>query len=293
MRLTLAMLIALGLFTVTAFGQTVEPVKPFNLSAVNTEKDEDEPHSTVIGSANSGNLFYTSGGELFACPRTAKGWGVGKKYTDLNQSGDVRGVFVLFAKPGVSYPQTIFYATNSDVDQKSGRGNNFDMYMLTRQAAGGADFNVPVPINTVCTPADELHPWATSDGKLYFSRKTKDGWRVFVASRPKADRQFEKPVVLDLPAGFHHSTLTPDGKTMYLQGPLEKDRWGLFRSTFTDGKWSEPEELKELNHPDGRTGDRSPNLSRNGAYLFFASDRPGGKGGLDIWWIATDQLKKK
>src|SRR5262245_9271704 len=134
MRLTFATLVALGLFTMTALGQTVEPVKPFNLSAVNTEKDEDEPHSTVVGSAKGGQMFYTSGGELFAAPHTVKGWGVGKKYTDLNQSGDVRGVFVLFAKSGASYPQTIFYATNSDVDQKNGRGNNFDMYMLTRQA---------------------------------------------------------------------------------------------------------------------------------------------------------------
>jgi len=33
-----------------------------------------------------------------------------------------------------------------------------------------------------------------------------------------------------LPVGYHHATLSPDGKTMYLQGPLEKDRWGLFVS---------------------------------------------------------------
>jgi hypothetical protein len=292
MRWTTAFILFLGSVAVAA-GQTVEPVKPFNLTAVNTEKDEDEPHSTVTGTGNSGQLFYTCGGELFASQRTPKGWNSGKKYTDLNQSGDVRGLFVAFHKSGAAFPQTIFYATNSDADKKNGRGNNFDMYMLVRQAASGADFHVPAPIHSVCTPADEAHPWLTAEGKLYFSRKTKEGWRVFVSSRPKPDRQFEKPTMLDLPPGFHHATLTPDGHTMYLQGPLEKDRWGLFRSQFADGKWGEPEELKALNSPDAPTGDRSPNLSHNGAYLFFASDRPGGKGGLDIWWIATEQLKKK
>ena len=80
---------------------------------------------------------------------------------------------------------------------------------------------------------------------------------------------------------------------MYLQGPLEGKRWGLFRSALTNGKWGEPEELKELNSAAGPTGDRSPNLSRNGAYLYFASDRPGGKGGLDLWYVSTAELNKK
>jgi len=35
--------------------------------------------------------------------------------------------------------------------------------------------------------------------------------------------------------------------------------------------------------------DRTPALSRDGHYLFFASDRPGGLGGLDLWisWRAN------
>src|SRR5262245_27244384 len=126
MRWTTAFILFLGSVAVAA-GQSVEPVKPFNLTAVNTEKDEDEPHSTVTGTGNSGQLFYTCGGELFASQRTPKGWNSGKKYTDLNQSGDVRGLFVAFHKSGAAFPQTIFYATNSDAEKKNGRGNNFDM----------------------------------------------------------------------------------------------------------------------------------------------------------------------
>ena len=32
-------------------------------------------------------------------------------------------------------------------------------------------------------------------------------------------------------------------------------------------------------------------LSEDGKTLYFASDRPGGKGGLDIWSIPTAELK--
>jgi hypothetical protein len=293
MRVTIMAFVAVGFFATMSRGQTPDPLKPTNLAIVNTAKDEDEPHSTAIGSGNSGQLFYTCDGELFASQRSAKGWGAGKKYGEFSQNGDFRSVFVAYHKAGSLYPQTIFYATNSDSEKKDGRGDNFDIYMQVKQTASGADFTVPGPILSVCTAADELHPWLTADGKLYFSRKTKDGWRVFVAARPKIGSPFDKPIMVDLPAGFHHATLTPDGKTMYLQGPLEKGRSGIFRSVHTDGKWSEPEKLSQLNHADGATGDRSPNLSHNGVYLYFASDRPGGKGGLDIWWIATDQLKKK
>ena len=80
---------------------------------------------------------------------------------------------------------------------------------------------------------------------------------------------------------------------MYLQGPLEKGRWGLFVSTKTNDGWGKPEPLDTLNHPEGPTGDRSPNLSRDGSQLYFASDRPGGQGGLDLYVIATKELVKK
>ncbi len=148
----------------------------------------------------------------------------------------------------------------------------------------------------VNTEADELHPWLTADGKsLYFSRRNPEGWRVFVSKRTSTTGPggWEEPEQVDLPVDFHHATLTPDGKTMYLQGPLEKGRWGLFGSTKTGKGWSKPEELAGLNNTEGKTGDRSPNLTRDGRLLYFASDRPGGKGGLDLWGIQTAMLKKK
>ena len=44
---------------------------------------------------------------------------------------------------------------------------------------------------------------------------------------------------------------------------------------------------------DGPRGDLSPCLTADGMRLYFVSDRPGGKGGLDIWYVPTAQLKAK
>ena len=46
-----------------------------------------------------------------------------------------------------------------------------------------------------------------------------------------------------------------------------------------------------INSSDAPTGDVSPALSRDGNLLYFASDRPGGKGKLDLWVIQTIKLK--
>ena len=152
-------------------------LKPFNLDKINTDKNEDEPHSTV--NANGiGELYYTCNGELYSAKRDKKGWQAGKPNKELEERGDVRSLFVFFSKPGALFPQTIFYATNSDGEKRDGRGDNFDLYSLTRNSPSGPDFTVPGPLLAVCTPADEMHPWLTPDGKLYFSRKIKEGWRI-------------------------------------------------------------------------------------------------------------------
>jgi hypothetical protein len=173
---------------------------------------------------------------------------------------------------------------------------NYDIYVSARTGPQ-KPFMEAAPLNTVDTEADERDPWLTSDGRvLYFSRKTKEGWRVFSVTRKQVTggQGFGEAKMIDaLPPDFHHATVTPDGKTMYLQGPLDKGRTGLFVSTWTKDSWGKPAALELLNNPDGPIGDRSPSLSRDGSLLYFASDRPGGKGGLDLYVIPTAQLGLK
>src|SRR5262249_47705649 len=125
------------------------------------------------------------------------------------------------------------------------------------------------------------------------------GWRVFIASRPEGKGAFGEPKVIEeLPAGFHHATVTSDGRVMFLQGPLANNRWGLFRSKRSRkpgaswSAWSAPEELTILNSPaeDAAMGDMSPCLTRDDRRLYFSSDRKGGKGGRDLWVINAPAL---
>ncbi len=270
-------------------------VKPINLS-INTKADEDDPNVSPDGLT----LFYASNADakeyhlMFSARRnTTQSWPAGKPLDDLNSKTDDRSPFL--ATSNGKFPHFLYYATKKDETKKDGKGDNFDIYFAIKQGPQ-ADYTSATPVQSVCTEADELHPWVTGKGReLYFSRKAKDGWHVWVSAKPDGTGAFDKPKQLDLPVDFHHATLTPDALTMYVQGPLEKDRWGLFRSTraSTKAEWSKPGPLDELNNADGPTGDRSPCLNRDGSMLYFASDRPGGKGGLDLWVVQTSQLSKK
>lgn len=263
-------------------------IKPINVPC-NTASDEDEPH---LGDAGLTLYFgvMEKGKELVRLARrrsAAFAWPKTSYPIDdyVTNKGDVRGVYATQGR----YPQYLFFAA------KDKEGKNYDIFVAVKQDFGRS-WTAPTPAVNINTAEDEAHPWISADGKsLYFSRRTKDGWKICVSTRSNAagPQGWREPTELDLPAGYHHATLTPDGKTMYLQGPLEKDRWGLFVSRRAGKGWSKPEPLDVLNDPEAKTGDRSPNLSRDGRLLYFASDRAGGKGGLDVWVIATANLAKK
>lgn len=264
-------------------------IKPTPLN-VNTSADEDEPHLSSQGTT----LLYASnaGGksDIYLARRRSPGqpWSAGKPIDGyVSTEADDRSTFLT---ADGRFPQYLYFATKKDKASE-----NFDIYAAQRIGAD-KEFSAPTPLNTVASEADELHPWLSDGGRsLYFSRKTKDGWRVFLATRKETTGAagFGEPtLVKELPPDFHHATLTPDGKTMYLQGPIGDGRWGLFRSARAGATWSKPQPLEGLNHPQGKRGDLSPGLSRDGGYLFFASDRPGGKGGLDLYSVPTRQLAK-
>ncbi|MFT5474185.1 MAG: hypothetical protein ACI856_002521, partial [Kiritimatiellia bacterium] len=54
----------------------------------------------------------------------------------------------------------------------------------------------------------------------------------------------------------------------------------LYAISRAGNTWAVPVALDELNSPFNET---DPDLSADGRYLFFASDRPGGLGGFDLW----------
>src|SRR5437667_1449088 len=234
-----AAVLALGILV--AAGLAAPPAEPPLLKAIpldklNTDADEDEPHLATDGL----QLYYTMANkkgkpDLFVSTRRvhSQPWphGILVDGYFVDKADNCDACVTLAGK----YPQYLYFATNKDPEKKDSRGDNFDLYVAVRQNRGAA-FTTPTPVHGVCTPMDERHPWLTADGKqLYFSRKTKEGWRVYVAGRAaKGAGGYVDPKPVELPVGFHHATLTRDGKTMYLQGPLEekdgKSRWGIFHS---------------------------------------------------------------
>ena len=82
-------------------------------------------------------------------------------------------------------------------------------------------------------------------------------------------------------------SFSADGREMYLtvcQTDPSYPRYAqIMKSSRSDASWSKPSEVKISN--DTLSGYAHPAISPDGQWLYFCSDMPGGKGGLDIWRI--------
>jgi hypothetical protein len=296
MHRSIAALLAFGLACLPMSAADDPTAPKINALEVNSARDEDDPHISSDGLT----LFYTVStdgrSEVWASERkkVSQPWPAGKPVEDVNlKDFDARSAFLT---PEGKYPQHIYYASTRTPLKAAQKGGGFDLF-FSYKPRQGADWSPPAIIPPVSTEHDEMHPWLMPDGlQLYFSRREKDGWHQLISRKPPDGGQFAAGEDVGLPLHFHHATLTPDGKTMYLQGSLETrdstvTRWGLFVSSAKGKSWSKPEPLTALNGAQGNTV--SPNLSRDGKTLYFASDRPGGKGGLDLYSVKVAGLKKK
>ncbi|MBQ6211109.1 MAG: OmpA family protein [Prevotella sp.] len=118
----------------------------------------------------------------------------------------------------------------------------------------------------------------TKPGDIFFSQKDDKGkW-----SKPEA-------VTGGLNTDYDEGAgaFTPDGKTMYLtQCPVDPSypRFAqIVKSARSDAAWGKATEVKISN--DTLSSYAHPAVSPDGEWLYFCSDMPGGKGGLDIWRI--------
>jgi outer membrane protein OmpA-like peptidoglycan-associated protein len=114
-------------------------------------------------------------------------------------------------------------------------------------------------------------PWED----IYYSKKNGDKWQ--------SAGNIGSPV-----SGLHHEStlfLSPDGNTLYIYKDVGSgDIFVCHKGA--DGKWSQPQSLPGVNSAD--YVESSMSITSDGSVLYFASDRPGGMGGLDIYSATKD-----
>jgi len=130
-------------------------------------------------------------------------------------------------------------------------------------------FTVMLPI-----PGAEERMGTNLQEDLFYSRRIGQAW----------SRRKNAGSPLNTPDNEGAQTITADGKYLYFTACNRHSGMGrcdLYFSRWIDGSWSTPVNLgSPLN---SRFSEKHPAVSADGRMLYFASDRPGGKGSYDIW----------
>ncbi len=153
------------------------------------------------------------------------------------------------------------------------------------------------------SPQLDFHAVPYKDGVIFTSTRDKESifscdqdfakghYSDLYFAKTDAEGNFYVPQLLEGEVnGRYHdgvATFTPEGNTMYFSrnssaGPNDKGLIDLKVCTanWKNGMWKEVRETT-FNSPDFASC--HPSLSADGNWLFFASNRPGGYGGMDIY----------
>lgn len=158
---------------------------------------------------------------------------------------------------------------------------------FARRSSITAAFVQPLPVPTFNSPDTETTPEISADGlTLYFAsnRGVGTGFDIYMSTRANRSSGWNGPQrVAELSSNGNDYTPTPspDGLTMY----LSSDRDGnvdLYRTTRAAAgeAWGAPVRVAELSTP---AEDTEPWVDATERVAFWASDRPGGEGGRDLW----------
>lgn len=141
------------------------------------------------------------------------------------------------------------------------------------------------------TANDEYWPTPSLDGKkLIFTRLLKDpGSRpqedFYMARLDSGDQEIAKPIDnVNTNENEGAQTLSADSKILFFTACNRPDGFGscdIYFSRFVNEKWSNPRNAgSSLNT---NYWEAQPSFSSDNRYLYFSSNRPGGKGKKDIW----------
>ncbi|HCW06744.1 MAG TPA: hypothetical protein DGG95_05200 [Cytophagales bacterium] len=219
-------------------------------------------------------------------------------------------------KLAIGNPKFIEYAPTIQADGKtiifqSNEGRKYDLYQTHRENSGWGKSVALNEINKTTDSTDLIGgPSISFDGNtlyyfrsigknanhdIFYSSRTKDGWGepvnigAPINTEPLINKDKEEVV-----AGYEaFPSVTADEKSLYFirvnkEGPRDKELRKqnsfctcIYKSDKTsDGTWGKPVKLP---WPINQDCEKAPRIMADGKTLIFSSNRPGGKGGYDMY----------
>ncbi|MBC9932625.1 OmpA family protein [Chitinophaga qingshengii] len=158
----------------------------------------------------------------------------------------------------------------------------------------------PAALNT--TGASYAPLW-TADGALLFTSTRPDpaknkGFvnRVYTADYTNGQAANIRLLTVPQPESLHQGavSISPDGQQLFItrwQIDHGKKIASIWSARKSGSGWGEPVILDALiNVPGSNT--QQPFVLPDGKHLLYASDRPGGQGGFDLWYATLDETGK-
>jgi hypothetical protein len=168
-----------------------------------------------------------------------------------------------------------------------------DIYVI-RRAVG--QWSSPELLPAINSPWWDAHPALSPDGQqLVFSsdrQSDKPGFETkgsfspdLWISRRGAEGDWSLPERLPGPVNSDAADISPvfgsDGYLYFASNRIPEQGFDIMRTRFDAGRWEEPEVLPAP--VNSESDDVFPLVTEDRTRMFFASDRPGGKGGLDLY----------
>lgn len=152
--------------------------------------------------------------------------------------------------------------------------------------------------SVVNTPYNDYSPIISADGNtlIFTSNRTDDpskakanqNYEDIYVSRKSASGWSEPKLIssnINIKYNDAAASLSPDGKTLFLY--YEEGEGDIYTSTLNGDQWSKPEPLNK-NINTSMFWETCASVSADGQKLYFASNRPGGIGELDLYVSQLD-----
>jgi outer membrane protein OmpA-like peptidoglycan-associated protein/Tol biopolymer transport system component len=212
-------------------------------------------------------------------------------------------------KPAISDPNQIEYAPTIQGD---GRVIIFEAqgkksYQLFQTKISEGKWQKPESITKINESGDSTSliggPSLSFDGnELYFFKDAKGNSEILFSTRQKDG--WSQPELIGAPinsSGYEgFPSISADGSTLYfvrqnVEGPTSKELkkeaqfcLSIYKSVREkSGKWGTPEKLP---WPINQDCEKAPKIMADGRTLIFSSNRPGGKGGYDMYQSKLNDL---